>query len=173
LLVCQVVYHRSTEQQKLAGSGRMLAIGLGVDDIRPLIGKHAGLEVACINSPQSTVVAGPEELLERLRLLLPSSVSSTFLRGSIAFHSSYTDPARPSLHAALTRALGPRPAPCPLLPIISTVTGQPLMVPCDATYLCDNMSQPVLFQTAIEHAFAFEPTPGVMLEVSATTLTAC
>lgn len=161
-----MVYHRSTEQQKLAGSGRMLAIGLGVEELLPLLGKCAGLEVACINSPQSTVVAGPVTQLEQLKLLLPSSTSSTFLPGSIAFHSSYTEPVRPGLHAALTRALGPRPATSPLLPFISTVSGQQLTGPCDATYLCDNMRQPVLFKAAIEHALSFEPMPAVMLEVS-------
>jgi acyl transferase domain-containing protein len=144
----------------------MLAIGLGVDEVRPLLGRCAGLEVACINSPQSTVVAGPEEALERLRRLLPSSASSTLLRGSIAFHSSYTEPVRPSLYAALTRALGPRPSSSPLVPFISTVSGQTFTGQCDAAYLCANMRQAVLFQAAIEHALSFEPVPAIMLEVS-------
>jgi malonyl CoA-acyl carrier protein transacylase len=76
------------EQQKLAGSGRMMAIGMSVDQIEPFLDKCSGLEVACINSPQSIVVAGPQKELDKLKLLLPSSTSSTLLRGSIPFHSS-------------------------------------------------------------------------------------
>lgn len=167
-----MVYHRSVEQQKLAGSGRMMAIGMSVDQIEPFLDKCPGLEVACINSPQSIVVAGPEKELDKLKLLLPSSTSATLLRGSIPFHSSYTEPAYAPLHAALTRALGPRPIPSPLLPLISTVTGQPLTGPCDATYLCNNMRQPVLFQAAIVQMASFEPPPTVVLEVSVTSSTA-
>jgi acyl transferase domain-containing protein len=44
-----VVYHRSSEQQRLAGSGRMLAIALGSEDVRRLIADDPNLEVACVN----------------------------------------------------------------------------------------------------------------------------
>ena len=53
-----MVYARSVEQQKLAGSGRMLAVAMSEEETRELIKSYRGAEVACINSPTSCVIAG-------------------------------------------------------------------------------------------------------------------
>lgn len=54
----QVVYARAFEQQKLSGCGRMLAVGLGLSEAEALGPLPAGIEVACVNSPRSIVLAG-------------------------------------------------------------------------------------------------------------------
>ena len=67
----RLVFHRATLQQRRAGSGRMLAIGLdrpGVEDLLETLGVPAGsdgegatrVEIACENAPASTVVCGTE-----------------------------------------------------------------------------------------------------------------
>jgi len=55
----KVVYARCTEQQSLAGTGQLLAIALGEEETRDVVKAHPGIELACINSPTSCVVAGP------------------------------------------------------------------------------------------------------------------
>jgi acyl transferase domain-containing protein len=61
----RLMYHRAVLQQRTAGSGRMLAVGLdraGTEELLAEITAGPGnpvLEIACENSPASTVICGP------------------------------------------------------------------------------------------------------------------
>jgi acyl transferase domain-containing protein len=109
-LVSQVVYSRSLEQQKLAGSGRMLAVAVSEEEVQRLLNQYGcpSLEIACVNSPSSTVIAGQEKDVLGFRETLASDVSSALIPGNIAFHSSRTEPILASLRQRLA-FLGDRP----------------------------------------------------------------
>ena len=70
-----LVYHRATLQQRVAGSGRMLAIGLDRPGVETLLEElrvpferrnHRApqVEIACENAPANTVVCGKEPALQ-------------------------------------------------------------------------------------------------------------
>lgn len=161
-----VVYHRTSEQQKLAGCGRLLAVALGLDAIQSMA-LPSSIEVACVNSPNSTVLAGSESELLALKESLPEGVSASLVPGNIAFHSSRVSPA---LGPILTRlafldATKDRsPWRCPML---STVTGQ-LLPTLPASYWADNVRMPVLLHDAMAAAASGQLSggaPDLILEV--------
>jgi acyl transferase domain-containing protein len=139
----QVVYHRSTEQQKMAGCGRLLVVGMNVEKVRALLEKAGGdekVEVACVNSGESTVLAASEgRLLALKESVIPASVATTFVEGNIAFHSSRMEPILPAMRARLAGVLGASKgavaAPTWSLPFVSTVTGR-VEGKVDAEYWC-------------------------------------
>lgn len=174
-----MVYHRSSEQQKLAGSGRMLAVALSEKEVRQLLqqeGLEKKVEVACLNSPTSTVLAGPESVLQHLKTRIPGSTSSTLIPGNIAFHSSHVTPIlgdmqhrlafmRPSGNSdGKSKATKEGAVSAWSLPFISTVTGR-VVTAVTPEYWCDNVRQPVLFQRAVETMFGGETAPDVVIEV--------
>ena len=70
----------------------MLVVKGSVDDITAVLGDKT-YEIACINSPTETVLAGPNENISLLRAeLTDSGVKSTLLHVPYAFHSSQLDP---------------------------------------------------------------------------------
>ena len=110
----RLVFHRATLQQRRAGSGRMLAIGLdrpGVEELLETLGVPTGsdgegparVEIACENAPASTVICGKEPVLRPIMEDLERRhVQNRLIPGNIAFHSSAMDPIREDALAALT-----------------------------------------------------------------------
>jgi acyl transferase domain-containing protein len=148
-----VVYHRSLEQQRLAGSGRMLAIGMDARAASDLLTAHAsdleGVELACINSPRSVVLAGPAAALARFTDLLPQGCFHALIPGNIAFHCKLTEPIVHSLMKRLAKVLPSASAwktRHASVPLISTVTGKLHDGPLDAKYWVDNVRHAVRFQ---------------------------
>jgi len=159
----KVIYYRSMEQEKLEGSGRMLAVALGVDAIMPYIKDMPEVEIACINSPESTVLASSENVLKDVSEKLPEGVRKTFIPGGIAFHSSRTEPILESMRSQLSFLNGMPQSWS--IPCVSTATGTLSRV-TDATYWCDNIRQTVRFQAALEYIFADEDeAPEIVVEL--------
>ena len=70
----------------------MLVIKGSVDEIAGVL-KDESYEIACINSPTETVLAGPNENISVFKgLLTDAGVKSTLLKVPYAFHSSQIDP---------------------------------------------------------------------------------
>ncbi|KAK5989545.1 Non-reducing polyketide synthase fsr1 [Cladobotryum mycophilum] len=70
----------------------MLVVKGSVDDITRVL-QHATYEIACINSPVETVLAGSNENVSVLKeLLAETGLKSTLLKVPYAFHSSQIDP---------------------------------------------------------------------------------
>lgn len=70
----------------------MLVIKASVDEIAGALKDHA-YEIACINSPTETVLAGPnEDISVSQRLLTDAGFKSTLMKVPYAFHSSQIDP---------------------------------------------------------------------------------
>ena len=168
-----LVYHRATLQQRTAGSGRMLAIGLdrpGVEKLlealcipyRPEEGPTT-VEIACENAPASTVICGKEAALQPIMEELERrNLQNRLIPGNIAFHSSAMDPIEDDALEALSFLN--HDAFEADVPMISSVTGG--QIGClDHRYWWSNIRQPVRFAAAMETIMR-DYRPEVILEIA-------
>ncbi|MYK52239.1 MAG: type I polyketide synthase, partial [Gemmatimonadetes bacterium] len=168
-----LVFHRATLQQRTAGSGRMLAIGLdrpGVEELletlrvpfRPEEGPTQ-VEIACENAPASTVICGKEAALQPvIEELDRRNLQNGLIPGNIAFHSSAMDPIKDDALSALSFLND-----CTFdaeVPLISSVTGVKTER-MDNAYWWSNIRQPVRFAAAMETIMR-DYQPDVVLEIA-------
>ena len=143
-----VVLHRSRLQAATAGHGRMLAVGLGPEDVQPwLHGHEADVSIAAVNSPRSVTLAGDNLVLDAIAAhLTQASHFNRFLKVEVPYHSPLMEPLMEPLRAALAR-LRPERAK---LKLLSTVTGELVDGPeLNADYWAQNIRRPVVFARAI------------------------
>jgi acyl transferase domain-containing protein/NADPH:quinone reductase-like Zn-dependent oxidoreductase/SAM-dependent methyltransferase/acyl carrier protein len=148
-----VVYHRSRLQQRTAGMGGMLAVGLSRADAERLIAGEAGrISIAAVNSPRAVTLSGETEALERVaRAVAADGGFCRVLKVAVPYHSRYLDPLREELETAL-RDLRPGRA---ALPLFSTVTGgRADGSELDARYWWRNLREPVYFGASMEAMIA-------------------
>ena len=162
----RLVYHRSTLQQRRAGSGRMLAVGLDRAGVELILdaGYGAGnLEIACVNAPANTVICGPQETLRLLIAELDRrQLQNVLLPGNIAFHSAHMDQIEDDARKEFS-FLDKNGFDADV-PFISSVTGE-IADQLDSCYWWSNIRQPVLFAKAIEFCLS-QFRPGIILEVA-------
>ena len=193
----KVVYYRSQLQQEMAGCGRLLAIGCSETFIENFLKEHSFntpkrsttatekenkepveseendlVEIACVNSGSSVVLASSEEILTKVKDLLPDGVFSAFVPGNIAFHSSRVEPILKRMKKALnfldTSLFLERGQYS--IPFISTVTGD-IETCLNENYWCANVRYAVLFEKAIKFAFSNPKimshglTPNCVIEI--------
>ena len=170
----RLVFHRATLQQRTAGSGRMLAIGLDRPGVEELLdgldvpvrldgNRPVQVEIACENAPANTVICGREsdlqpvmEELDRRRL------KNRLIPGNIAFHSRAMDAIRDDALEALS-FLDDRGFDGDV-PFISSVTGVETER-LDSAYWWSNIRQPVRFAAAME-TVKRDHRPVVVLELA-------
>ncbi|XXF76318.1 SDR family NAD(P)-dependent oxidoreductase [Myxococcaceae bacterium GXIMD 01537] len=145
-------FHRSRLQQRIAGQGGMLAVGLGPDEALDWVARHGpGIAVAAINSERSVTLAGERGPLERVAAELASAHRfQRFLQVEVPYHSPLMDP----LQGELLTSLAPLRPRAPRLPIYSTVSGR-LMTASerhDAAYWWNNVRGSVQFADALRQA---------------------
>ena len=169
----RVIYHGATLQQRTAGSGRMLAVGLDRTSVEDLLGSldsplqlngnPAAVEIACENSPASTVLCATEdELRPVMEELDRRNFFNRLIPGNIAFHSAAMDPIRDDLLDALSFLDGA--AFDADVPMISSVTGAE--VDClDGAYWWSNVRRPVRFAAAMETVRQVF-RPDIVLEIA-------
>ena len=118
----RVTLNRGRVMQQAAGQGDMAAVELPAEEMeRVLAGEHGRVEVAAVNSPTSTVIAGDvDSLTEVLSRLEQRRVFCKQLEIGFAFHSRQMEPFQEELARRLE---GIRPG-LPLVPIFSTLTGR-------------------------------------------------
>ena len=160
----QLIYHRGQLQQKTAGSGRMLAVGIDQSGIEHIfhelrnihpqeIESIQHIEIACLNSPASVVVCGPTSALELvIEYLEDHNIQNRLLPGNIAFHSKAMDVIESDVYDALeflNKKLD-EPSPAGSIEFVSSVTGASTRQ-LNAAYWWANMRQAVNFVGAIEH----------------------
>ena len=161
----RLVYHRATLQQRVAGSGRMLAIGLDRPGVEDLLRNHRPVdaEIACENSPANTVICGKEAALRPVMAELDRrGLQNRLIPGNIAFHSTAMDPLRDDALQALAFL-----NECDFdgdVPMVSSVTGE-TVERLDNAYWWSNIRNPVLFGTAME-TVRRECRPDVVLEIA-------
>ncbi len=172
-----LVYHRATLQQRTAGSGRMLAVGLNRPGVEELLGslsipfrfgedgsgETARVEIACENAPANTVVCAREpDLQPVMQELDRRHLQYQLLAGNIAFHSAAMDQIRDDALSALSFL-----DDCAFsadIPFVSSVTGMEAER-LDSAYWWSNIRQPVRFLSAME-TVKHRYQPDVILEIA-------
>ncbi|MER7638422.1 type I polyketide synthase [Streptomyces sp. NPDC126522] len=143
----RIVTVRSTAMRQLSGHGGMATVSRSADWVE----EHAGdqITVAAHNSPTTTVISGTPEALDELTAeWTPSGVRVRRVNVDYASHSPQVDAHRDHITTALT-GITPQPA---VIPMISTVTGEPVQGPeLDAEYWYFNLRRPVRFHQALTH----------------------
>ncbi|MFS8204675.1 SDR family NAD(P)-dependent oxidoreductase [Streptomyces sp. CWNU-52B] len=119
---CRVVAARGRLMEALPQDGAMVSIRATEDEVvAALEGDAVG--IASVNGPESVVVSGDEDAVLRIAEHFAALGRRTKrLRVSHAFHSPLMDPMLESYRAVLADVAFHEP----LLPIMSTVTGEPL-----------------------------------------------
>ena len=170
----RLVFHRATLQQRTAGSGRMLAIGLdraGVEELLDALDIPLGtdaeepgrVEIACVNAPANTVICGKQDVLQpAMAELERRRLQHVLLPGNIAFHSAAMDAIEDDALEAfvfLDRCAFDADAP-----FVSSVTGK-VTERLDSAYWWSNIRRPVLFAEALE-TVRREFRPDIVLEIA-------
>jgi acyl transferase domain-containing protein/acyl carrier protein len=143
-----VVYHRSRLQQLTSGQGRMLAVGLSLEDARQaIVGYEERVSIAAVNGPTGVALVGDAPALEAIAARLEQDgVFNRFLHGKVPYHSHYMAPIRDELLASLA-GISPRTS---AIPLYSTVTGAVVDgEELDAEYWWRNVREPVYFAAAV------------------------
>ena len=170
----RLVFHRATLQQRVAGSGRMLAIGLDRPGVEHLLDtldvpfrldgdRPVRIEIACENAPANTVVCGREDALPPvIEELDRRNLQHRLIPGNIAFHSRAMDAIEDDAKAALS-FLDERTFDLDV-PFISSVTGTSVER-LDTAYWWSNIRRPVRFAAAMEAARR-DHGPDTVLELA-------
>ncbi|MEV0131628.1 SDR family NAD(P)-dependent oxidoreductase [Dactylosporangium sp. NPDC050688] len=141
-----LITHRARLMQGTE-AGAMLAVVAAPDVVAARI-DGAGLDIAAVNGPQATVVAGAPDAVEAFaKELTADGIQSRPLVVSHAFHSRLMEPILPQLRAAIDGLEHARPR----IPIVANVTGR-LATPgqYDAGYWCEHVRRPVRFAEGVE-----------------------
>ncbi len=107
------------------------------------------MSVAAVNTPDSTVISGPADAVERIAAAWSAQGRKTkALSVSHAFHSALMEPMLPDFADALAEVRFKAPA----IPLISNVTGLPADEEiASPDYWVRHVRQPVLFRQAVAH----------------------
>jgi len=143
----RLVAQRGSLMQAATGRGRMLAVGLSVEELAPHLEAVAGLDLAAVNGPRQAVLSGGRDAVKAMSARLDSlGVRNKDLGVDYAFHGRHVaDEA-----AALPEKLGPLRGLPGQIPLYSTVTGGLLQSgEADAAYWGRNIGKPVRFAEAI------------------------
>lgn len=121
----KVSYARSIHQQRTAGTGNMLVIGLSEDKLNQLLEEKdyciGNLELACQNDYNSIVLAGsPEEVKAMNKFLSDQKVFNVIIRGRCPFHSSLQGVIEKDIKEATKDIVFIKPE----IRLISSVTGE-------------------------------------------------
>ncbi|MFE7568626.1 type I polyketide synthase [Streptomyces sp. NPDC057539] len=118
---CALVAARGRLMGALPEGGAMLSLRADEDTVRRLVAEHGGtVDVAAVNGPESTVVAGDADAVAVIdSAWRERGGKSRYLRVSHAFHSPHVDAVLDDFRAvARTVSYG-----TPAIPIVSTLTG--------------------------------------------------
>ncbi|WP_082825650.1 type I polyketide synthase, partial [Pseudovibrio axinellae] len=147
-----LVYHRSAEQEVVAGHGTMAALVLPADEAQKLIAKSGfdSIEIAAENSPKSVSLSGTKEDLDGFaKFARANHVAFRKVSLNYPFHSRLIEP----VEHPFRNAVGTVATHTTNVPFISTVTG----AVADGLELTDdywwrNLRRPVLFSKAVATA---------------------
>ncbi|XNR87713.1 amino acid adenylation domain-containing protein [Streptomyces sp. R-74717] len=145
----RIVVHRSRLQQRLTGTGTMLAVSLPEEEAQLRAGAYGDrVSVAAVNSPSAVTLAGDRDALTELADGLRSEqIFAKFLTVQVPYHSAGMEAIKDELLASLD-GLDPRAATVPLY-----LTGQEGTAhgsELDAGYWWKNVRHRVRFRSAID-----------------------
>jgi acyl transferase domain-containing protein len=144
---CRVVAARGRLMERLPEGGAMVSVRATEEEVAEVLAGDAAC-VAAVNGPDSVVVSGEEAAVLRCAEHFAALGRRTKrLRVSHAFHSPLMDPMLESYREVVAGVAFHEP----VLPIVSTVTGEPLPVAsvCSAEYWVRQVREPVRFAVAM------------------------
>lgn len=107
--------------QRIAGQGSMLAAGLGREAVAARLPRGGGLTISAILAPESVVVGGSGDALDRLADgLARDGILHRRLEVDVAYHHAQVD----AIEGALRAAFGEVAHAPPALPLYSTLEGR-------------------------------------------------
>ncbi len=151
--------------------GSMLSVNIPSEKLKPHLNEH--VELALQNAPSYSVVSGTHEAISAFQEELnkiDSSIHSTILKTSHAFHSSLMDPALDEFKKVFDNITFESPE----IPLISNVTGTWITKEqaCSADYWADHIRSTVLFSSGVNEILQsenevifFEVGPGNSLSM--------
>ncbi|MGP4002412.1 non-ribosomal peptide synthetase/type I polyketide synthase [Streptomyces sp. 8N706] len=145
----KVVVHRSRLQQKLTGTGTMLAVSLSeTEAVRRVEPYGDRVSVAAVNSPTGITLAGDEDALAQLAAELQAEqIFAKPLAVRVPYHSARMDPIKEELLKSLA-GLAPRSARVPLY--LTGEQGVAHGTELDAGYWWKNVRGRVHFRAAVD-----------------------
>ena len=146
----KLVAHRAKLMQACK-PGSMLAVMSPPEKIESEL--PDGLDIAALNAPGVSIVAGPTELTSSFAdRISEKGVGTRALHTSHAFHSWMMDPALPDFRELLTSI----ELHAPEIPLISNSSGKPLKdeEARDPLYWSDHVRHTVLFSASANHLLA-------------------
>jgi acyl transferase domain-containing protein/acyl carrier protein len=149
----QVVASRSRVLRGLDGSGGMVSLALGAEELGPLLDRWGDrVCLAAVNGPRSLVVAGDIQALdELLRGCAAQDIRARKIDVTYAAHSSQIDAVRDELLQGLA-GITVHPSE---IPFFSTVTGGPIdTARLDGDYWYRNLREPVQLEPVVRMLLA-------------------
>ncbi|MDT9687069.1 amino acid adenylation domain-containing protein [Streptomyces sp. P9(2023)] len=145
----RIVLHRSRLQNRLAGAGTMLAVGLPeAEALRRAAPFGDRLSVAAVNSPGALTLAGEEDALTAYATSLRADgVFAKLLDVQVPYHSAAMEAVKDELLAELAD-IEPRPARLPLY--LTGREGRAEGPELDAEYWWHNVRDTVRFRSAVD-----------------------
>ncbi|KAG9246027.1 BcPKS12, polyketide synthase [Calycina marina] len=123
-----------------AGIHAMLAVQESSTVLSAMLGASSTLNIACINGPRETVLAGPaSDIAGMAERLGNATIKCTQLKVPFAFHSSQVD----SILDRFQEIAGSVVSCKEHIPVISSILGSVLDKPVDAAYLRNHARDPV------------------------------
>lgn len=121
----------------------MLLVKGSVDEISAIL-RDSEYEIACMNSPDDTVLAGTTENLASFQALLnDAALNCTLLRVPYAFHSSQIDPILDEFKTAASGVTFSDPVIPIICPLSGSIVAAHSKGSFDAEYLANHSRQPV------------------------------
>ncbi|MFJ6017422.1 amino acid adenylation domain-containing protein [Streptomyces sp. NPDC092952] len=145
----KVVIHRSRLQQKLTGTGTMLAVSLPEAEAQARVAPFGDrVSVAAVNSPSAVTLAGDRDALAELAdQLRAEQVFAKFLTVQVPYHSAGMEAIKDELLASL-EGIDPRPATVPLY--LTGQEGTAHGTELDGHYWWKNVRDRVRFRSAVD-----------------------
>lgn len=144
-----LVLKRGQLMAEYCQAGALLSVAMDEPSITYFL-RQSGidLEIAATNAPLSTVVAGKQAEIDKLkRQLETQGVQCTELNVSHGFHSALMEPMLDVFYDEIKSLMFAKPR----VPMISNVTGQRVdNEVCDPNYWVRHVRQPVLFYQGLE-----------------------
>ncbi|KAL2843708.1 hypothetical protein BJY01DRAFT_248483 [Aspergillus pseudoustus] len=159
---CKVAYFRGKvagklRVQSLTAPGAMISINLAEEQVAeylnkvPVPGIGSNLTIACVNSPQNSTLSGLESAIDAVKAQADADgIFAQKLRTGLPYHSPYME----TISEEYLSVMGELEAcadPSTLLPMVSTVSAQPVtpLTLATAQYWVDNLISPVRFRDAL------------------------